>query len=411
MTAPPTARQHTIALLAASIPLLPDTVKMRAQLEQTLDWDDVLYLADGHGITSLLFQLYRRENLLALIPPAACARMEQAYRDNATRNMDAQREFRELMQWMRDARVETIVLKGLPLLQELYADPAERVLYDFDLLARRQEEAQRGYDALTALGFTPVATKKGFEVHKHLPSVWRLNGFVRRGYLFDPAQPRPVELHTALWDTPWRGLDLRPLPELWQHSSEIQVEDMPTRVLAPEDTLIHLCVHLATHLVEREARVGQAIDIARLLARRVQTLDWERIVRASAQAHVTRFVYLALCAVNTLTGAPLPPQAVLDALAKETPARLRRWAEANGALDLLAMDFRQTDLSRAYELTFAATESWQEKARVVRFALLPSMDTLESEYGTRSRWLYVRHLHGRGQAYLATRRQQGAHGN
>lgn len=406
MTMPyPETRASTIALIAASIPLEPDAAQIRAQLTvPNLDWDDVLYLADGHGITPLLYKLWERLDLLALVPPHAQTRMAQAYRDNATRNTDARREFRELMGMMDKAGVETIVMKGLPLLDLLYPDPAERVLYDFDLLARDETQARRGYEQLLAAGFTPVPQKAGAAVSKHLPSVWRLNGYVRRGYLFDVAQPRPVEMHVTLWDTQWRGLDLLPLPDLWARSRQIQVGDALARVMSLEDTCVHLCMHLATHLVEREARVGQAIDIARLLAKQGTRIDWADVIATSERAHITRFVYLALRAVNTLTGAPLPPQEVMNALRAKTPAGLRTWVEQNGANDLLAMDFRNTDLARAYALTFAAAESWREKARVVRFALLPPMDALQAEYGGRGPWLYARHLEGRGRVYLAALR-------
>ncbi len=408
MTPPlPPTRENTIALIAASIPLAPDAAHIRAQLTRAaLNWDDALYLADGHGITPLLYQLWRRLDVLALIPTDAQTRMAQAYRDNATRNADARREFRTLIEMMEHTRVETIVMKGLPLLDQLYADPAERVLYDFDLLARDKSAAQLGYDALLAAGFTPVPTKTGAVVHKHLPSVWRLNGFVRRGYLFDVAQPRPVEMHLQLWDTQWRGLDLLPLPDVWQNCQRVNVDDSSVRVLSLHDTCVHLCVHLATHLVEREARVGQAIDIARLLTKRSSEINWERVIAASEHARVTRFVYLALRAVNTLTGAPLPPQNILDALRAKTPARLRAWVEQNGARDVLSMDFRDTDLSRAYALTFAATQSWQERARVLRFALFPPMDTLQAEYGGQGLWLYARHLEGRGRVYFNALRQR-----
>lgn len=402
MTMPlPETRQNTIELLAASIPLLPDAARIRAQMTDATDWDDVLYLADGHGITPLLYRLWSRLGLLSFLSVTAQERMALAYTDNATRNADARREFRELMLLMDAARVETIVMKGLPLLDQLYADPAERVLYDFDLLARDEPHARRGYDALLAAGFTPVPTKKGAAVEKHLPSLWRLNGFVRRGYLFDVAQPRPVEMHLSLWDTGWRGLEIQPIPHLWEQSRRVQEEGHAVRVLSLADTIVHLCVHLATHLVEREARVGQVIDIARLLDMQGTEIRWDEVIETSMQANLTRFVYLALCAVNTLTAAPLPPQGILEKLRAATPARLREWVESNGGSDLLGLDYRNTDLSRAYALTFAATQSWREKARVVRFALFPPIETLQAEYGGRGPLLYARHVQGRGRVYLA----------
>ncbi len=402
------ARRATIALLAASIPLQPDLAQLRAQLNAPhLDWNDFLYLTDGHGITPLLYCQWREFDLLQYVPDAPQQYMAQAYADNATRNNDARREFIELLERLKRVGVECIVLKGLPLLFQLYSDPAQRVLYDFDLLVKNAAQARRGWDSLIADGFTSVPTPAA--VNKHLPSVWRLNGFVRRGYLFDVAQPRPVELHLTLWDREWRGLDVRPLPEVWAHSGQVEVEGITVRVLSPEDTLIHLCEHLATHLIERGARLGQVIDIARMLEQRGAQLSWERIVDSAEAAQVARFVYLALCAVNRLTHALLPPPAIVAALRDRTPRRLREWAEQHSAADLLALDFRQPDLSQAYMLTFAATQSWREKARVLRFAFLPSPDTLQEEYGGHGPLVYARHIGGRGRVYLNSLVQHRAH--
>lgn len=410
-SAPADSRKATLSLLRESILIDAGADAIRKGMTRhDLDWEDVLYLSDGHGITPLLCRLWCVLGVWGLIPESARRRLEQAYADNATRNQDARREFAEILRLMAQAQVQVVVLKGLPLLDELYPDPAERVLYDFDLLTSDTAQARRGVEALIAAGFTPVPTKAGMLVNKHLPSLWRLGGFVRRGYLFDVAQPRPVELHLSLWDTGWRGLDVRPPEGLWSRSRTITFGGEPVRVLDPADTLIHLCVHLATHLIEREARVGQVIDIARLLSRSGAALDWSRIVEASEQAHVSRFVYLSLHASHILTHAPMPPPNVVQLLRGRTPAPLRDWVEQEGAAELLSMDYRQVDLSRAYALTFAATRSWREKAGVLRFALFPPLQALEEEHGRRGRWLYLKHIGGRGRLYLdsmAARRSNG----
>jgi hypothetical protein len=305
--------------------------------------------------------------------------------------------------------VETIVLKGLPLIDQLYPDPAQRVLYDFDLLAREPEQARRGLEALRADGYTPVPTKNGAAVTKHLPSVWKLNGFVRRSDLFDPALPRPVELHVTLWDAHWRGLDVLQPTDLWVHSRRANVDSTPVRILSPEHTLMHLCVHLSTHLIEREARLGQALDVGRLLVHPNFRPDWERLLAAAAAANVSRLVYLALSLANSLAGAPLPPSNVMDRLRQNTPPRLAAWAERAAAADLLAMDYRRPDLHQAYALTFAAARTRREQARVLRFALLPSRSSLEQEYAARGPWVYVRHIGGRGRVYLLALAHRRAH--
>lgn len=399
MPAPVPVRRATLELLAACLPLTPDPARLAVVLTAPdLDWDDALYLADGHGLTPLLYALWSELDLLPRIPAVARARLEQAYANNAQRNADARAEFSHVLELLERARVESLVLKGLPLLLDLYHDPALRVLYDFDVVVRDRAQAQRGFDALLAAGYTPVPTKPGAVVAKHLPSLWRLGGFVRRGDLFDVAQPRPVELHLALWDSPWRGLELGPLPDLWASSRVHELDGHSFRVLSPEHTFVHLCAHLATHLIEREARAGQALDVGRFLAAHAAGLDWDTVLGAAAAARVSRLVYLAVHAASALTGAPLPPPAAFSTLAAQTPPRLSALAVQEAAADLLALDFRAPDLSRAYALTFAAASNWRERAGVLAFALLPPAATVRAEYGGRGPVPYARHLAARGRA-------------
>ncbi len=196
------------------------------------------------------------------------------------------------------------------------------------------------------------------------------------------------------------------LDNLWTRSRTIEFDEIPVRVLSPEDTLIHLCVHLATHVVERQARLVQGLDVARFVRGSVDSLDWEYIIQAAKAARVARFVYLALSAVHRLCDAPLPAEPVMQKLGTLTPARLRAYAEEDSADDLMRMDFRRVDLGRAYRLTFGAAESTAEKIGVLRFALFPPLDASSARHHAEpsafAPILYARHIADRTRAYLGS---------
>jgi len=114
--------------------------------------------------------------------------MAQAYRDNARgahgRAARISRTCALCKGTGRNNRNE-----GLPLLAQLYPDPAERVLYDFDLLARDDTQARRGYEALLSAGLRRCRPNRRREQTSAFGG--RLNGFVRRGYLLiSPSPPR-----------------------------------------------------------------------------------------------------------------------------------------------------------------------------------------------------------------------------
>jgi hypothetical protein len=267
------------------------------------------------------------------------------------------------------------------------------------------ERAQAGHRALLASGFRPLPEKDEW-IEKHLPSVWRNDGYEWDGYLYDPNYPRPVELHLRLWEYGWRGLAVRDLAGVWERSQERTVAGVPMQVLCAEDTLVHLAMHFAGHLVEGQARLNQLLDLARWAARAPQEgLDWENCLAYARAANVSRFVYASLHLAHVIFGAPLPPAPHWQRLAATAPAAFRRWLEAEGVAETLTADYRRPARGQDYRLTFLAAASVGERLGILRFAALPPLDHLAAKYRLRHRWLaplyYPRHLAGRAWRYGA----------
>ncbi len=395
---------------------LPDAQRLTDSLRLTspkfnlsgdVDWSVLLNHADGHSLTPLLYTTWRAAGVLPGLPDPVRVRMEKAYRDNEQRNAHICAELIDIHHLLESAGVPHLVLKGWPLVERLYPDPAQRVLYDHDFLVPA-DQAEIGHRALRAAGFRPLPRKDEW-VEKHLPSLWRNDGYVWDGDLFDPHYPRPVELHVRLWEDHWRGLSIKPLPDVWSRAQTRRVAGVPMRVLSDEDTLVHLAMHFAGHLIEREARLNQLLDLARFVQR--TPLDWGRCLALAESANVSRFVFASLCLAHAIFDSPLPPALIWERLAARTPTAFREWLTQHGPADVLTSDYRQRDKGKDYQLTFLAARSLPEKLGIVRFAALPPLGQLMAKYNVRSRWLgaflYPRHLAERLSLYgraLLTRR-------
>ncbi|MBE7553508.1 MAG: nucleotidyltransferase family protein [Anaerolineales bacterium] len=374
--------------LLAAAQLIANSLRLDAPappIEGAVDWTQLLHHADGHSLTPLLYTVWRDSGQLDLLPPAVCQRMAQAYADNALRNSYIRQELVELDGLLTGAGVPHLLLKGWSLIENLYPDPAQRVLYDHDFLVPA-DRAEAGQHALRTAGFRPLTGKDEW-VEKHLPSLWRNDGYKWNGYLFDPLYPRPVELHVRLWEQGWRGLQVRQLPDPWADAPTRTIAGVPMQRLADEAMLIHLAMHFAGHLVEREARLNQLLDLARLAQKRAVTLDWEKTLHQAEQAGVSRFVYASLFLAHQVFGSPLPLQAIWQRLAAATPPGFRAWLAEDGAADVLTSDFRRRDRGKDYQLTFLAARSLGERLGIVRFAALPPLGQLAAKYKLRQRWL------------------------
>lgn len=347
-------------------------------------WPQLLRHADGHSLTPLLHDVWRAAGALQDAPTEARERLARAHRDNGARNENIRRELLECHALLSEAGADPIVLKGWPLIERLYADPAQRVLYDHDFLLH-EAEARAAHDALLRAGFRPRPTGDEWN-KKHLPPVWRNDGYVWDGYLFDPHYPRPVELHVRLWETRWRGLHIRPLPDPWARAAQRKVAGRPMQVLCDEDTLIHLAMHFGEHLVQREARLNQLLDLARFVACTPQP-DWAAVRARATAAGVARFVYAGLFLAHDIFGSPLPPEQDWAALAGQTSPALRAWLQSHGTSDVLTSDFRRPQHEQTYRLTFKAARTASEKIGILRFAALPPLAQLMKKYRVRNRWL------------------------
>ena len=185
-------------------------------------------------------EVARRERLLALAwhnggaairrlaPPAISAQ----WRAEVLRDMDrgeAQREaLGRVIESLTAAGIDVIVLKGAPLAQRLYGDPALRPSLDVDLYV---PAAQRGAarSRLEALGWVRMAGDAPWEESFHLAS---------------GAHQLLIEVHSALLDDPVLAHLRLPPPE----PTEVQLGALA--VPAQGGDLLPAC--LATHLAKHD---------------------------------------------------------------------------------------------------------------------------------------------------------------
>jgi hypothetical protein len=387
-----------------SVKLLTDSLRLDSPSGEPppdLDWPALLDHADAHSLTPLLCRVWSGAEWWRRLPTEIKGRLEKALSDNEARQGRVRVELTEAASILDQARVPHIVLKGIPLAERLYSDLAERVIYDHDFLVPA-EAAEWGHRALIAAGFQPLPAKDEW-IEKHLPSVWRNNGYQWDGYLFDPHYPRPVELHVRLWEANWRGLNVRDLPDVWSDAVTRMVAGREMNLLSDEDTVIHLAMHFAGHLIEREARLNQLLDLARLVstlsgvdvvdtqskgaAEKAGKVNWDRILQKSQAANISRFIFASLCLAHEIFSAPLPPVDVWRTLRDETPLAFRRWLAEHGVEDVLSSSYRGKNKGKEYELTFLAARSIAERLGILRFAALPPLGQLMAKYNMPNRWL------------------------
>lgn len=261
----------------------------------------------------LLPLVYR--NLLALgIDEPEMPRLKGLYRVTWYKNQMLLHHLASVLQMFADARIETLVLKGAPLIVQYYRDAGLRPMEDFDILVPTQK-AMAAVKVLKDAGWkpewelSPADLPKGFERLRH-------------GVRFYDGEGRKCDLHWRVMSNllpDVRGSD----DDFWQGAVSVEIAGVPTRALNAADQLLHVCVHGASFVPEGTAR--WAADSMVLLAAVGTNMDWNRLIAQTKKHRAVLPMRDALTYLARTLEAPVPP-AVVERFLRLPTTRRERFA-------------------------------------------------------------------------------------
>jgi len=189
----------------------------------------------------------------------------------------------EILEALRRARLEVIVMRGLRITELVYGEPGLRPFEDHDLLVP-SDAVDSARTTLQRLGFEACG-----------PSVLRRGGML-------------IDLHTdplGATRRPSRAA-LFPVstPQLFARAEPGRVAGAPALLLPIEDEVLLIAVHLVKHSFDRLIRLA---DLSHLTARHGRAIRWETVRRRAAASGTVRLVGWALEAATLLGGVPAPP--------------------------------------------------------------------------------------------------------
>lgn len=249
--------------------------------EGRLDAERLARLAAFHRVSGLVHE--RRATLP--LPPDALEPLRRDARRTLHRNLRLALEVQAVLRALGEAGAPVALLKGIHLMDAVYASPAHRPLSDVDLLIRPTDLA-RARTALARLGYEAAPREAAFGL--------RADREVR---LVRPGEAATaLDLHTDL-NRPTRH-HWFPMGEIWRRTVATEFEGEDARVLSPADNLVFLCAHAVPHAF------GQLIwlcDIARLAPQDAE--QQTAVFEAAREARARRAVWAGLALAQRLLGA------------------------------------------------------------------------------------------------------------
>ena len=257
----------------------------RLPAERSIDWTEFMRLVHIHGVGPLLHRTW--SSAADAIPPDVLAKLLLLRRQHTMRSMISLRERDQALRTLGRADVPCLVLKGGALARRWYGDISLRPIADVDLLVP-VSEAVRARQALMEAGYRGGSREP--PTYHDLP-------------LEMPGSPSSIELHYELTD-----LQL-PHPIVFEdlHARAVALDgpDALVRTLGPEDTLVHLCIHVLRHVsFDGGWTLLQLSDIARHLE--AFSIDWELFDERTDETGLGHAGSAVLSLAALLCGARVP---------------------------------------------------------------------------------------------------------
>ncbi len=290
-----------------------------------LDWSELVRLAEYHGVLPLAARNLT-DNTRGL-PTEIERSLRSLYEANLRRSLWFAAELARILQQFERRQLQAVPYKGPLLAQSAYGDLGLRSFSDLDLLIS-PTDFELAKQALTEIGYRP-----SMDLTLAVERFWLRTGYERS---FNGAAGKHlVEMQWAL------------LPRFY--SVDLSVEDLLARAgrtvvggcevpcLAPEDSLLVLCLHAAKHLW---ARLIWLVDIAETLRpqsrsqSRNQAIDFAQVFSKARALGMARILGVSFWLVKNVLYAELPKLAeemiaadpLVPVLGAEFAGRLARGA-------------------------------------------------------------------------------------
>jgi hypothetical protein len=322
------------------------------------EWRMVAELAQQHDVAQLLYYHFKPLNMA--LPGEVAEELRQIYLQNAVRNMRLYHEINKLLRLMQEKDIPVIVLKGAYLAEAVYDNIALRTMGDVDLLVKK-DDLLRVEQELLALGCMPVDSNRVItQDHCHF------------GYKL-PRSGLSVEIHWTIFATSYPfQVDVE---RLWSRAHPVTLAQAPAWALSPEDLLLHLCQHTATHAFEM--RIRMLCDIGEVVRRYGVELDWQRIGARARQWGTLHSLYVILRLAQELLEVAVPADWLTslrpDSFDERYLALARQQILAAGADG--GMGRQTSKVARLW-----GQKGLGSKIRVIRDSLLPPRESMALLY-------------------------------
>lgn len=270
------------------------TDRIKALVQEDIDWEDLLQTADTHGVIPLM---YTRLNSICpeAIPKSALNQMREMFHAIAQHNLFLTGELIKLLSLLKEQGIVAVPYKGPVLASFIYGNLALRQFGDLDIIVQPQD-IFAVKKLLQDQGYRPNVEMT------HAKEIAYLQAKTEHTYDFIHDDKRIfIEIH---WRIAPKYISPIEPKDLWQDIEPFSFASTTVSYLPLEDWLPILCVHGSRHMWEK---LSWFCDIATLIHNH-PNLNWEKVLRTANAFGCRRALFLGLFLAHDFLGVVLPTE-------------------------------------------------------------------------------------------------------
>jgi hypothetical protein len=279
---------------ATTVATTARTTRASALAARVRSWDGVIDIAKRHAVLPLVHR-YLSLECPAVAPAEAMAKMRTQWQLVALYNGHLIAELVRLMGLMKQAGIEAVTVKGPVLAAMAYGSTDLRQFVDLDILVH-EPDLPRVAEILTAEGYlSPHIRREGLAT-----------GYFQEceDAFFAARGMGAVDAH---WKITPRSFRFAPAEEsFWRRARPVELEFGAVTAIAPEDSLLYICVHAAKH---GWVKLGSICDVAETIRAR-PAIDLMAMLEEATALGSRRMFLTGILLAHDLVGGPVPDNVV-----------------------------------------------------------------------------------------------------
>lgn len=196
----------------------------------------------------------------------------------------------KIIKKFNEENIRVIILKGL-VIREFYKNPELRTMCDADILVR-EEDLDKARKVLTSLGY--LESEEYDEHGAHI--------------VFEHTNHLPIEVHWTLINDDYFNGSKEFEKSIWDNAMKVKIGETEALSLGWDDLVLHLCIHMAVHIVHRGFGVRQLVDLVILVENKRDEINWNEFRRKAIECKVNKFVIIIFNVCKELFNMEIPSE-------------------------------------------------------------------------------------------------------